>query len=89
MGGKTTLWRFQAKNSEITHKKTWTWLRNENLRKETENFSESSTKQRYKDYVKARIDKKQQNNRCRLCGSRDKTINHIIRECSKLAQKRV
>ena len=24
---------------------------------------------------------------CRLCGDRDETINHIISECSKLAQK--
>ena len=27
----------------------------------------------------------QQNSRCRLCGDRDETINHIISECSKLA----
>ena len=37
--------------------------------------------------MKARIDKTQQNSKCRLCGDRDKTINHIISECSKLAQK--
>ena len=24
----------------------------------------------------------QQNSKCRLCGDRDKTINHIISECS-------
>ena len=29
----------------------------------------------------------QQNSKCRLCGDRDETINHIINECSKLAQK--
>ena len=29
----------------------------------------------------------QQNSKCRLCGDRDKMIYHIIRECSKLAQK--
>ena len=28
----------------------------------------------------------QQNSKCRLCGDRDETINHIISECSKLAQ---
>ena len=39
-----------------------------------------------KDYVKARIDKTQQNSRCRLCGDRFYTISHIS-ECSKLAQK--
>ena len=34
-----------------------------------------------------RIDKTQQNSKCRLCGDRDETINHIISERSKLAQK--
>ena len=29
----------------------------------------------------------QQNSRCRLCGNRDETINHIIRKCIKFAQK--
>ncbi len=37
--------------------------------------------------IKARIDKTQQNSKCRLCGDRDETINYIISECSKLAQK--
>ena len=30
---------------------------------------------------------KKQNSKCRLCGDRDETINHIISECSKLAQR--
>ena len=38
-------------------------------------------------HIKARIDKTLQNSKCRLCGDRDETINHIISECSKLAQK--
>ena len=29
----------------------------------------------------------QQNSKCRLCGDRDETINNIISECIKLAQK--
>ena len=37
----------------------------------------------------ARIDKMQQNSRCRLFGNRDETVYHIISECSKLAQRRV
>ena len=36
----------------------------------------------------SRIDKTQQNSKDRLCGDRDETINHIISECSKLAQKK-
>ena len=37
------------------------------------------------NHIKARIDKMQQNSKCRLCGDRDET-NHIS-GCSKLAQK--
>ena len=33
------------------------------------------------------MDKSQQNSKCSLCGDRDEIINHIISECSKLAQK--
>ena len=39
------------------------------------------------NYIKARINKTQQNSKCKLCGDRDETINRIISECSKLAQK--
>ena len=38
------------------------------------------------NHIKARIDKMQQNSKCNLCGDRDETTNHIINECSKLAQ---
>ena len=39
------------------------------------------------NHIKARIDKTQQNSKCRLCSDRDETINHTISECSKLEQK--
>ena len=39
------------------------------------------------NHIKAKIDKTQQNSKCRLCECRDETINHIISKCSKLAQK--
>ena len=32
-------------------------------------------------YIKTRRDKKQQNNKCRLCDDRDETINHMISGC--------
>ena len=38
-------------------------------------------------YIKARTDKTQQNSKCRLFGDRDESINHIMRKCSKLAQR--
>ena len=40
------------------------------------------------NHIKAGIDKTQQNSKCKRCGDRDETINHIISECSKLAQKK-
>ena len=39
------------------------------------------------NHIKARIDKTQQNSKCKLCGDRNETINHIMSKCSKLAQK--
>ena len=38
------------------------------------------------NYIKTKIDKTQQNNKCRLRGDRDVKINHIISGCI-LAQK--
>ena len=40
------------------------------------------------NHIKARIDETQQDSKCRLCGERDETINHMISESSKLAQKK-
>ena len=37
--------------------------------------------------IKVRIDKTQENIKYRLCGDRDETMNRIISECCKLAQK--
>ena len=72
----------------ISHEKTWTWLRTGNLKRETESLLTTVQDNAIRiNHIKARIDKTQQNSKCRLCGDRDETINHIISECSKLAQK--
>ena len=39
------------------------------------------------NHMESKIDKTQQNSKCRSCGVRYETINHMISECSKLAQK--
>ena len=38
-------------------------------------------------HIKIRNDKTQLNSRCRLCGDKDETINHITSEYCKLAQE--
>ena len=80
--------QFKRLINNISHDKTWTWLRKGNFKRETESLliAEQDNAVRT-NHIKARIDKTQQNSKCRLCGDRDETINHIISECSKLAQK--
>ena len=34
------------------------------------------------NYIKTKIDKTQQNSKCRSCGDREEMINHIINEWS-------
>ena len=86
MGRKTNL--FKRLINIISHRKTSTWLRKGNLKRETESLITAAQDNAIRtNHIKARIDKTQQNSKCRLCGDRDETINHIISECCKLAQK--
>ena len=72
----------------LINQKTWTWLRKGNLKRETKSLLIAAQDNAIRtNHIKAGIDKTQQNSKCRLCGDRDETINHIISECSKLAQK--
>ena len=76
------------KQAKSYTKKLWTWLRQGNLKRKTESLLVAAQNNAIRtNYVEARIDKTQQNSRCILCGDSDKTINHIISECSKLVQK--
>ena len=68
--------------------KTWTWLRKGYLKREIESLLIAGQNNSIRtNSVKAKTDKTEQNSRCRLCGDRGETINHIKSECSKLAQK--
>ena len=63
-------------------------LRKGNIKRETESLLIAAQNDAIRtNHIKARRDKMQQNSKCRLCGDRDETINHVIIECSKLAQK--
>ena len=74
--------------NNISHEKTWTWSRKGNFKRETESLLIAAQNNATRtNHIKARIEKTQQNSKCRLCGDRDETINRIISECNKLAQK--
>ena len=77
--------RFKRLISKISQEQTWTWLRKGNLSREKESLLIAAQNNAIRtNHIRTRIDKTQQNNKYRLCGDRDKTINHIS-ECSKLA----
>ena len=79
---------FKQQINEISFEKTWTWLRKGNFKRETESLLIAAQNNALRtNQIKVRKDKTQQNTKSRLCGDRDKTINHIISECSKLAQE--
>ena len=80
--------RFKRLINNISHQKTWTWVRKGNLKRVTESLRIKAQDNAIRtNHIKARIDKTPQNCKDRLCGDRDETINHIISECSKLPQK--
>ena len=81
--------RFKRLMSNISHKKkTWTWLKKGNLKREIELLQKAAQNNAIRtNQIKARIEKTQQNSKCWLCGDRDETINHTVSKCSKLAQK--
>ena len=86
--GKQLYERFKRQINNIPHDKTWTWLRKGNFKRETESLLIAVRINAVRtNHIKARIHKTQQNSKCRLCGDRDETINHMISECNKLVQK--
>ena len=86
--GKQLYGRFKRLINNTSHDKTWTWPRKGNFKRETESLLIAAQDNAIRtNHIKVRIDKTQQNSKCRLCGDRDETINHIISECSKLAQR--
>ena len=88
LGKKQLYGCFKRLINTISLEKTWTWLRKGNRKRETESLLIAAQDNAIKtNHIKARIDKTQQNSKCRQCGDRDETINHIISECSKLAKK--
>ena len=78
---------FKRQTSNISYEKTCTWLRKRNLKKETKSHQIAAKHNAIRtNHIKARIDKTQQNSKCRLYGDWDEMNNHIS-ECSKLAPK--
>ena len=79
--------RFKRFISNISNEKMWTCLRKGNLKRKTDSLLIAAQNNVITNHIEVRLDKTPQNSKCRLWGDRDETINHMISECSKLAQK--
>ena len=65
---------FKRLMNNISHEKTWTWLRKGKLKREAETLQIAAQNNAVRtNHIKARIDKTQQNSKCRLYGDRDET----------------
>ena len=63
--------RFKRLINNISHEKTWKWLRKGNFKRETESFLIAAQNNAVRtNHIKARIDKTQQNSKWRLCSDR-------------------
>ena len=58
------------------------------LKREIESFIFAAQEQAIRNNViKGKIDKSQEQTKCRMCSKANETINHTVSECSKLAQR--
>ena len=66
---------------------SWEWTRTGELKKETEGLIFAAQDQALRtNTAKARIENQNVSSKCRMCGSHDETVQHILCSCPKLAQ---
>ena len=64
------------------------WLQQGHWKKETEGLLMAAQSQSPRtNAVKAKIGRSQNDSLCRMCQQKDETVNHLLSECPKLAQK--
>ena len=66
----------------------WGWLRKASLTRATEALIVAAQSIRTNN-IKAKIDKTQENSKCRICGKAEESIDDVFSECCKLSPKRV
>ena len=80
--------QYLRQTEEVAGPERWVWLKDGNLKRETESLIISAQEQAIRtNVIKAKIDKTQIDSKCRMCGKVDESISHVLNECSKLVQK--
>ena len=79
--------QFLRETEGVANGKCWRWLQKCHLMKSLEALIMAALSQSLKtNAIKARIDGSQEDASCRMCRSKDETVNHLLSECPKLAQ---
>ena len=79
--------QFARQSEDQRNDETWTWLKVGELKRETESLIIAAQDQAIRtNYVKATIDKSQDDPKCRMCKQNNETISHIVSGCPKLAE---
>ena len=72
----------------INKDSSWKWLVQSDLKVQTEATICAAQEQALRtNYIKNKIDKTSENPLCRMCGEKRETVQHVIGECKKLAQR--
>ena len=73
---------------EQSGKERWLWLSGTGIKRETESLIMAAQEQAIRaNVIKVRIERIQEQSERRMCGIADETINHLLSECGKTAQK--
>ena len=80
--------QFARQSEDLRNDETRTWLKEGKLKRETESLIIAAQDQAIRtNYVKATIDRSQDDPKCRMFKQNNETISHIVSGCPKLAQK--
>ena len=85
---KTLHAQFLRQTDDVGSEDRWLWLKQGNVKRKTESLIFAEQEQAVRtNVITAKIDKTQEQSKCRMCGEKDETVNHLISECSKMAQR--
>ena len=80
--------QYLRQTEEVRSDQCWTWLQNEDLKRDTESLIVAAQNQSIRtNLVKAKIDESQGDSLCRVHGKVNESLEYAVSSCSKPAQK--
>ena len=80
--------QYPRQTKDIVSKESWKWLKEGSIKRETESLIFAAQEQALRtNQIKAKIDQSPADDKCRMGGNANETINHLTNECAKMAQK--